>query len=77
MKISFALSFFLALLLLLSFGMKTSEAQYQVCSYGTVEMERCSISDCMSECRVKVPRSTGKCIAIDTCCCVTRAKFRH
>ncbi|KAK9674154.1 hypothetical protein RND81_12G214800 [Saponaria officinalis] len=77
MKSSLTSSFFFALLLVLSFGMKRGEAQYQVCSYGTVEMERCSIAECTSQCHDKVPRSTGKCIAIDTCCCVTRAKFRH
>ncbi|KAK9688840.1 hypothetical protein RND81_09G014800 [Saponaria officinalis] len=62
---------FLALLLL-SLGMKSSEAQNEMCTYGTVEMDKCSISECISDCRDKVTHSTGRCITIDTCCCVNR-----
>ncbi|KAK9674481.1 hypothetical protein RND81_12G235400 [Saponaria officinalis] len=69
--------FFLACLLLLSLEINWVEGEYQNCPYGTEEMERCTIGQCMSKCHDKVPRSTGKCIAIDTCCCITRPNFHH
>ncbi|KMT13087.1 hypothetical protein BVRB_4g086280 [Beta vulgaris subsp. vulgaris] len=63
---------FLALLMVFSFEMESGECQ--LCAFGTVEMTRCSIPQCALDCRRKVSHSTGRCIAIDTCCCCSRAR---
>ncbi|KMT13086.1 hypothetical protein BVRB_4g086270 isoform B [Beta vulgaris subsp. vulgaris] len=71
MKTSSITTLLFLAVLLFAFG------ECQLCSYGTVEMERCSIPQCASDCRTKVQHSTGKCIAIDTCCCVARAQTHN
>ncbi|CAO2836190.1 unnamed protein product [Amaranthus hypochondriacus] len=65
----------LFLALFFTFGMKSGESQ--LCSFGTVEMEKCSIQQCTSDCRNKVSHCTGRCIAIDTCCCVARPTLHN
>ncbi|KAK9688849.1 hypothetical protein RND81_09G015600 [Saponaria officinalis] len=63
---------FLALLLF-SIEMKTGEGQSSACPQGTVGMDKCSISECVSACHRRSSHLTGKCIGYDVCCCVTRA----